>query len=217
MKNFYWLIIMCLFSSVAFSQQQEKLSLEANFGLNGNFFVRSYDEIGGPQNKTYFYKKNFLGSIAGLELKYKPGKTSSLSLGYSHSINKGEINFAGDINGVYIFINDFNIRHTNHFFQLGYERSFKKNTPALRWHLGLFYLTTQQQEISVEDFSAQIIMDERNFKNSKLEEGGIFGGFHFAKKVDARFTAGLKLRGYYLISTGTFEAISLTPTLAYQF
>ena len=54
MKNFYWLIIMCLFSSVAFSQQQEKLSLEANFGLNGNFFVRSYDEFGVPQNKTYF-------------------------------------------------------------------------------------------------------------------------------------------------------------------
>jgi hypothetical protein len=31
-----------------------------------------------------------------------------------------------------------------------------------------------QQEIGLENFSNTIVLDERNFKNSKLEEGGTF-------------------------------------------
>lgn len=55
------------YSSVMFAQKEEKLAIEINYGLNGNFFVRSYDELGGPPVKRFF-NKNFIGSIGGLEI-----------------------------------------------------------------------------------------------------------------------------------------------------
>jgi hypothetical protein len=79
------------------------------------------------------------------------------------------------------------------------------------------YATMHQQEISIENFANQIIVDERNFKNSKLEEGGIFGGVHFQKKIDTRFELGFRVRAYYFISVQTFEAVTFTPTLTYLF
>ena len=75
----------------------------------------------------------------------------------------------------------------------------------------------QQQEIGIENFANQILIKERKYKNSKLEEGGVFAGIHFQKKVDTKFELGLKLRAYYLISISTFEALTLTPTLTYNF
>jgi len=45
----------------------------------------------------------------------------------------------------------------------------------------------------------------------------VFGGIQFSKKIDTNFEAGIKLRGYFLVTAGTFEAITLTPTLAYIF
>lgn len=199
------------------AQKKNKLSIEINYGLNGNFFVRDYDELGGPVNKKYFYKKNFIGTISGIELKKQINKVSNLSIGYARSINKGSKDYFGNVNGVYVLIDAFNIRHTNDFYQLGYERKFKKSNPQFTYHLGLVYARMQQQEIQFETYDNIIVIQERNYKNSKLEEAGVFGGFQFVKKVDTKFTAGLRLRGYFLISTGTLEAIVFTPTLSYKF
>lgn len=199
------------------AQKQSAFSIEVNYGLNGNFFVRSYDETGGPQNKTYLYKKNFLGTIGGIELKYHFKNNSALVAGFARSTNKGEKNYAGQIGGTTILINDFNIRHTNSFYQLAYERRFKKNKPEFSWQLGAVIATMDQQEISIENFSNQIIIEERNFKNSKLQELGVFAGIQFKKKIDTKIDLGLRIRGYYLASVQTFEAITLTPTLTYKF
>ena len=73
MKNLF-LIGLFISLSPAFGQKNSKLSIEVNYGLNGNFFVRSYDELGGPSDKEYFYKKDFLGTIGGIELKYQLNK-----------------------------------------------------------------------------------------------------------------------------------------------
>lgn len=199
------------------AQQQSAFSLDVNYGLNGNFFVRSYDETGGPQNKTYLYKKNFLGTIGGIELKYHFKNHSALVAGFARSTNKGEKNYAGQIGGTTILINDFNIRHTNSFYQLAYERRFKKNKPEFSWQLGALLATMHQQEISIENFSNQVTIDERNFKNSKLQELGVFAGIQFQQKIDTKIDLGLRIRGYYLVSVQTFEAITLTPTLTYKF
>jgi hypothetical protein len=199
------------------AQSSTRFSLEANYGLNGNFFVRSYDELGGPSNKTYLYQKNFLGTVGGIEIKYRLDTSSSLIVGYSRSTNKGEKNYSGTVNGVNVFVNDFNISHNNDFFQLAYERNFKKSNPLFKYHIGVVVATMHQQEILIENFANQILIDERNFKNSKLQEGGVFGGVHLQKKIDNRFQIGIKVRGYYLISVQTFEALSLTPTLTYKF
>lgn len=206
-----------VFSFQSFSQTPKKNSLEINGGLNGNFFVRSYDEVQGPADKTYFYKKNFLGTAIGAEFKYKLNPSSALSIGYTRTFNKGKKNYAENLNGVTIFIQDFNIRHINDLYLLAYERRFKKNNPAFTFHIGLLYATMHQQEIQIENFSNAIILDERNLKNSGLNEAGFFGGMEYSKKIDNKFEAGVRIRGYYLITANTFEAITFTPTLRYLF
>lgn len=217
MKPIPFLFILIIITSSALGQRSHKLSLDVNYGLNGNFFVRSYDELGDPPNKTYLYKKNFLGTVGGFELKYHLNNNSSLVAGYSRSTNKGEKNYTGNINGVNVLITDFNIRHDNDFYQLAYERRFKKSIPLFKYHIGVVLATMHQQEISIENFDNQVIIDERNFKNSRLQEAGIFGGFHFQKKIDSKLELGIRVRGYYLISVQTFEALTLTPTLTYTF
>lgn len=205
------------FPGFIFGQANTKWSIEAQYGLNGNFFVRTYDEQGGPANKTFFYSKNFIGPIAGAELKFGLSKSSTLSFGYSRSVNKGEKNFFGQINGVDVAIEDFNIRHINDFFQLGYSRPFRKSIPAFSYHIGVVYLRAHQQEIMIENYDNLISIAERNFQNSKLAEAGFYGGFQFVKKIDSRFSAGIKTSVYYLASIGVFEAVTLTPTLSYSF
>jgi hypothetical protein len=74
------------------AQNSNKFLLEVNYALNGNFFVRSYDETEGPANKTNFYNKNFLGAVGGIELNYHLNDHCSLIGGYSKSTNAGKKN-----------------------------------------------------------------------------------------------------------------------------
>jgi len=181
--KFAFSLIACFIVFAVQAQSSRKYSFEINYGLNANFFVGSYDEFGGPQNKTYLYNKDLLGTVSGVELKYHLNNHSSLFAAYSRTINKGEKNFYGSINGVDVFIEDFNIRHHNDFYQLGYERTFKKTFPFLKYHFGLVYTRMQQQEIAIENFANLILIDERNSKNSNLKEGGVFAGVIFKRKL----------------------------------
>ncbi len=214
------LLLLILLFSVVFIQAQTKsrFSSEANFGLNANFFVGSYDEDYSPAPvKTYLYKKNLLGTISGLELKYRSGRNANLFLAYARSTNKRARNFDGDFNGVNVSISDFNIRHNDDFFMFGYDRSFIKAKPAFRYHFGLTVMTSQQQEITLENYANLISIQERNNRNSGLMEGGIFGGFSYIKQIEKKFELGIKARVYYMVSLGSFEAVTLTPTVAYKF
>ncbi len=204
------IVIIFYFSSLQ-AQKQKRVSVEINYGLNGNFFVRSYDEK-IPQPAKLFYKKNFIGSIGGLEVKYNLTANSTINLGYAKSLNKREINYNNGINAT---IQYFNITHTNNFYQLSYEQSFSKKLRNIKIDGGLFYLRMNQQEIDASP--SGVFLEERNFKHNKLEEGGVFLGLHYSKKIDTKFDLGIKSRVYYLISTSSFEAITLTPTLTYHF
>jgi hypothetical protein len=203
------------YSACLFAQKEKKFSLEINYGLNGNFFVRSYDEVGGPPAKR-FLNKNFIGTIGGVEMAYALNKKSHLGLAFAVSKNNKEINYTGNV--IPVTIINFHISHINKFFQFYYSRNLSKKIPGLAIETGLFYLRMNQQEVEIEDrINGGVLVEERNYKNSKLEEGGIFLGFHYSKKIDTKFDLGIKSRGYYLISTSTFEAITLTPTLTYHF
>ncbi len=216
MKQFFFLLFSVLVSVLLFAQKNKKISVEISYGINGNFFVRSYDEIAGPPNKTIFYKKNFIGTIGGVEIKCKLNQKSRLAFGYAKSINSREIGYKGTINGVSIGITDFTIKHTNKFFQLYYERDLNKNKSDLKYNVGILYLRMNQQEVEISNFVNSVVIEERNYKTNKLEEGGVFVGFHYSHKIDTKFELGLKSRLYYLISTNSFEAITLTPTLTYH-
>ncbi len=209
----FFILVMSLMQLSVFSQ---RFSIEANYGLQGNFFVRNYDELDGPENKTSFYNKDFLGIIGGLQLNYHFKDFSSIFLGYSNSVNKGKKNYYENVNGLQLNITDFNLRHINNFFLLGYERAFTKQLPDIKYDIGLFMLTSKQQEIDVLNFSNSIEIQERKFKNSKMEEGGACLGLQYLKPIDTHFSLGMKLRGYYLISTNSMEAVSLTPVLRYH-
>lgn len=212
------LLATALFSMMASNaQSQSKWSIEANYGLTGNFFVRDYDEVTGPANSTNFYTKNFLGSIGGVELYYRLNNSSRLAIGYSRSNNKGRKNGHTVINGVDVWLQDFNLSHINNFFQVLYERQFSKRNTNWKYHAGLVIINSSQQEISFENFANQVLIEERNFKNSKLQEGGVFTGLQFTKSIEKRFELGIRTRIYYLLSTGTIEALTLTPTIAYKF
>ncbi|MGZ8544597.1 MAG: hypothetical protein ACXWV0_04840 [Flavisolibacter sp.] len=217
MKQPILFILLAFCLNITNAQTNSRLSLEINYGLNGNFFVGSYDEQGGPQGKTYFFNKDFIGTIAGIELTYQLNDRSRLGLAYARSINKETINFDGTVSGVDVIIRDFQIRHINNFYQLFYDRSFSRKLPALHYQGGIFYLRMAQQELEIANFMNAVNMDERNYKNSRLEEGGVFAGLHFSKYIDKKFELGIKSRVYFLASTGTFEAVTLTPTLTYHF
>jgi len=48
-----------VFSILAgYSQNKERFSIGVNYGLNGNFFVGSYDEL-SPSGEVSLLKKNF--------------------------------------------------------------------------------------------------------------------------------------------------------------
>lgn len=208
------LILLCLvviqISSLQ-AQTKKRISLEVHYGLNGNFFVRSYNETIPPPAKL-FYKKNFIGTAAGFEVKYNLTTKSSINLAYTKSVNKREINYDNGFNATILY---FNISHTNHFYQLFYETAISKKIKSFKIHGGIYYLRMNQQEVDVSP--AGVLFEERDFKHYKLEEGGVFLGFHYLKKIDTKFDLGIKSRVYYTISTSSFEAITLTPSLTYHF
>jgi len=203
-------------SGVLFAQQK-RLSLEVNYGIQRNFFVDDYDESPDGFSDIKFYNKQVMGSIGGLELKYRIGKRGRLGLGYAGSSNQRAISFSGVINGVSIGIIDFNISHKNRFYQFNYEFAAGGKRSDFAVEAGLFYLRTFQQEMELSTFNRRILIEERNFNNSRLEEGGAFVGVSYMRKIDTRFRFGVRSRFYYLISTSSPEALTITPVLSYNF
>jgi hypothetical protein len=198
------------FSSVL-SQENGRISLSANFGLNGSFFVRSYPENGSG---IEFYKKNFIGTSSGAELKYKLNTRSFLSLGYMQSVNKKEVDFYGVNSGISLDIISFNIRHNEHIFYAGYERSLLKRTPELKIQGGVYYVVPVQQEIELIGNSINIWERSKNFG---LEELGVFIGFQYSRKIDTHFELGIQSRLFYEFTSNIFSQVTLTPTLTYHF
>jgi len=219
MKKITNLIITLSFITQVQAQKisPSKFSIQGYYGPQGNFFVRSYDEKGGPSNKTYLYKKNFIGTISSAEIRYKTGSLSSVGIEYARGINLGKKNVSENINGVYIFVQDFQLRNIDNIFQFNYERLFSRNNSHLKYQIGLFILNSSQQEISIEGYDQSVDITERNFKNSKLQEGGASVAISYNKEIDTKFKLGIQAKVYYLISASNFEMIALTPTLTYTF
>lgn len=210
------LSLLCLIGSHSNARQQGRLSVHASFGPQLNFFANSFNEADGPQPHRYFYNKKQLGSMAGIGLRYALNPSSYLTLEYNQSVNKSRKNSSFDIDNVAIDIDNFTLRYINHYFQLGYGRVFAKKWSA---ELGIVYVTTTNQSITYDGgtFGTNgLVIDETNLKKSGAEEGGFYAGLGWEHPIDTRLHLGLRLRGYYLVSIGFFEALSFTPTLRYR-
>lgn len=98
--------------------QQKRISIEANYGFQHNFFVDDYDESPNSFSDINFYNKSVIGAIGGVEVKYKIGKRSRLGLGYAASVNSRVISYSGQFGGTSIGIFDFTITHKTGFINL---------------------------------------------------------------------------------------------------
>lgn len=210
------IIVFALFVCTTLAaQKKSKIALEVNYGYNGNFFVRNYQEVDVSSTQNFF-NKSFVGTIGGIEMKYDLNRKSRLGFGYARSINTKEISYSGNFIGIQI--TDWTITHVDKFLQLFYEKDFSKEMSCLKYQGGMFYLRSNQQEIVIEDRqNGGIGFEERNYKNSRLEEGGVFLGIQFSKYIDTKFELGVRTRIYYLISTAEFNNITFTPILTYHF
>jgi hypothetical protein len=206
-------ICICLLTCIVSSAQEHgRIALSANFGLNGNFFVRSYDESGPG---IHFYNKNFIGTSGGAELKYQLNRRSNIVLGYMQSNNKRVVDLYGTNNNITLNIWSFTIRHTEHIFYAGYEHNLFKQTPGLSIQGGIYYVKPVQQEIELYDNSINIW--ERKQSNARLNELGVYIGFQYSRKIDTHFDLGVQSRLFYEVTSGILSQVTLTPTLTYHF
>lgn len=90
MKNAIIVLVFAFTMQNAYSQNKSKFSVEINYGLNGNFFLRDYDEIGEPADKKYFFKKNFVGTTTGISLTYLFNQKNGIFVEYDRSVNIGK-------------------------------------------------------------------------------------------------------------------------------
>lgn len=194
------------------AQDNSRFSISINYGLNGSFFVRSYDESGPG---IHFYNKNFIGTSGGAELKYRLNKRSTIALGYMESNNKRVADFYGTNNNITLNIWSFTIRHTEHIYYAGYEHNLFKHNPGLRLQVGIYYVKPVQQEIEVTNNSINIW--ERKKSNAHLNDLGVYLGFQYSRKIDTHFDLGVQSRIFYEVTTGILSQVTLTPTLAYHF
>lgn len=209
--------IICLIAIVCSlqlnAQKKSRFSAQINYGLVANYGSQNYMESGRPDGKA-FLNKNLIGSLAGFNLNYRVTERASWGIGFSESTNKSTINYNTRINGVGVFINDFDIRESNRFYQIFYQRKFSKKAPQFKYEIGLFYVRYQLQEVVIGGSAS---FEQRNFNNSNLEEGGAFIGFQYETMIDKKFALGIKSRLYYTISTEEMEILTFTPTLTYHF
>ncbi len=209
------LTIIFLFTYSFSLSQESRFSLELNYGLAANHFVTSYEEnqIDGEQ---LLANKDFLGSVGEVQLNYFFTNGTSLIIGYARDNHQKERSYQNIINGVPIVVDKFSIRHNNNIFFLKHKRYINEQ---FKYHFGLFYLRPEQQEIEIwqPPLPPKILLEERDTPNNNLNEGGVLGGFDYEQKIDTKFTGGLHLSGYYLLSNGTYETTYLTGSLAYRF
>lgn len=178
--------------------QKNSFSLELNYGLAGNHFVRSY---GDDLNK-----KDFLGTISQIQVNYVLKNNTMLSLGYARDSHQQEKSFE-DQN---VKVENFSLRHNNNFYYGSHTRKIHNN---FKYHLGLFYMRPEQQEILV--LNNFVWIKERDNPNNRLNEGGLLGGVSWEKQLDTKLKGGLKLTGYYIASASTYETTTLTSYISY--
>jgi hypothetical protein len=212
MKTLLTVTYMILLSLSARSQEHSRFSVSANFGLNGNFFVRSYDEENAPG--IVFYDKNFIGTAGGIEVGFQLNQRSSFTAGYMRSENSRLVDFYGSNNGIFLDIMSFRIRHIEHIFFGGYQYHINK-PKGLIFEGGIFYSRTIQQEIEL--FGNSINIWERKYGNARLNELGVFAGIQYKRPIADQLDLGIQSRLFYEFTSNILSQITLTPTLTYHF
>jgi hypothetical protein len=213
MEKWCFLILVVFISAESRSQNFENGSgnffVTAGYGLAGSFFVRSYDEFAPlPQYKT-FYKKRFLGvsqsASVGLNLK----KNWDINMGINFQQFTRKVRSRDTLSNVYINL-DHTIHHRDYIWFVSANKKIDYQKSLFSFGLGGYYLRPKQEEISIyyPSFFENI---ERNYQNSRLEEGGVFIDFAYEYKFQSKVNLGIKTQFYYTVTAGYAESITLLP------
>lgn len=216
-------IFLILFTKHTYGQD-EKISIEVNYGLSGSPRVLRYTEEPTPnvlpEGIVRLADKDFFGTVSQIQINYHLKNETSLSLGYSRDNHQRERNYNNVINNVPVSIKNWAIRHNNNVFFLKHKRNLFINFNNIKYHFGGFVLHAEQQEIDIYEpplWNGQIEIEERDQPNNGLSDAGFLGGLNFEKKIDKKFIGSINISGYYLATTGTYETTYLTGSLAYNF
>jgi hypothetical protein len=213
--NKYFIITILLFINCrVFSQYTNKIQVEINYGFSYNPSADYFEERNNPPNAYTFYDKNTTGKISGIEIRLPISNSMSFGLAYDQSIHKRTVSLVP--NNIPVFIQDFTIRNHYNFYQFIAQKDYKRKNHIKSICLGLYYQRVFWQDIDVS--TSGIGLQERNFKNSGLEDGGALLGFQYARKIDTHFYLGVRSRIYSTLSAGaSIDGITLSPTLTYHF
>ena len=166
-----------------------------------------YSEV---SDEFQLYQKNFIGTSGGVDITFNFNEKNALVFSFDRSLNYGKYNGAPILdNGTPVIVNDIKLRHLNHFYNLTYRRNLdKKNSFYIS--AGITYVRMNQAEIEIGLSENIVVIEERNYDNSFLEEGGFVLGIEKYFYSSGKFELGLKSKSFILTSTG-LEAITFTP------
>lgn len=200
--------------------------LSVSYGPQFNNFV-DYDQdiktvdgyilpLEGFPGEDALLQKREIGTYFNATLSLRLGGRNYLELGHSRTLNQGVYN--GVVlfpNGTRVEVRDFQLRHRNHFFQLGYKRVL---SDRLSLRIGLFDLRDQRSVINIFPAAGNVQIAERNFENANSNEGGGYVGFTYDLYSSGKFTLGVESTAYLILSAGVeLETLSFTPSLRFNF
>lgn len=223
--RFYLITVFSMISFISHAQgnQRSWFDITLGYGAAGSFFVRSYDESVMNADDKKLYRKNFAGSNRCLDIGLHFKKGYSLRLGYSRQHFTKDVEFKGFFDQWQIEV-DRKIYHIDNIISLSLDKRLliqnmhgNSSRHVLIPAMGVYYLRSIQNEIDIL-YSIKAYDDtERNYKNSKLEEAGVFIAAGYEYQFQPKVCMGISTRYNYTISTGYSESISLTPYVKFLF
>lgn len=191
-----------------------KFFITTGYGIAGSFFVRSYDEFAPVSNYKVFEKKKFIGNAQNFSIGYKLKNNWYVQLGINFQHFTRHIN-SRDTLGNVLLINDHTIHHRDYMWFGSFGKSFPVKKHLFIPAFGIYYLRPKQQEVEI--YPAYFANIERDYHNSRLEEGGAFIEFAYEYKFQPKVNLGIKSQFYYTISTGEPESVTLFPYIKINF
>jgi hypothetical protein len=219
MKHALLLIIFSISALLSNAQiKKGNFSIEAHYGLTGNFFVQSYDETSsiGTLNDAIFYKKNFIGSNLQINTGYYFNKKWKLSLSYTRQENKKDVNYIKSYPNYVLNIRS-TIRHFNNFWDLELTRYYDNKKNRVGISLGASYMRFRQNEIDVLSGGRAINIEERDAKRFRLVDLGTVVGFTYDYKIQPKVYLGIATKFHYNITADIAESVSLSPYVHFYF
>lgn len=219
-----------ILSSIALAQDNNdnfpRYQLSVSYGPQYNNFVDYGQDITttegiiipleGFPGESALLQKREIGTYFNVTASIRIGGRNYLELSHTRTLNQGVYN--GIVffpNETVVTIEDFQLRHRNHFYNIGYRRNFTKRFSS---GIGISYLQDQRSVINIFPQFGTVEIAERNFKNSYTEELAIYLNTSYDVYESGKFTLGIDASAYLIISAGTeFETISLTPYLRFNF